>query len=153
MRKFLTVLCTFITVLCSAQAFEGTASWYGGKFHGRKTASGETFNKNAMTCAHKTLKFGTMLKVTNKKNGKSVIVKVNDRGPYVKGRIIDLSEASAKKIGIDGIGQVHIEIVSNNAVTKQSVGIYRHKKDTIKEYQVMMLPTSTDLPNGKHNIK
>lgn len=81
-------------------ASEGIASWYGKRFHGRKTASGERFNKNAMTCAHRTLPFGTMVRVTNVETGAQVMVRVNDRGPFVHKRIIDLSSAAAKLIGI-----------------------------------------------------
>lgn len=80
----------------SAQA--GMASWYGSKFHGRATASGERYNMNALTAAHKSLPFGTKVKVTNQKNGKSVVVIINDRGPFVKGRVIDLSKAAHDKI-------------------------------------------------------
>jgi len=89
---------------------EGIASWYGPGFHGRKTASGEIFNTYDFTAAHKTLPFHTYLKVTNLENGKSVIVKVNDRGPYVGARIIDLSKASRDAIGMDGLAKVRLEI-------------------------------------------
>jgi rare lipoprotein A len=87
------------------------ASWYGKKFNGRRTASGERFNMHAMTCAHRSYKFGTKLRVTNPDNNKSVVVTVNDRGPFVRGRDIDLSYAAAKKIGIirKGVGRVKIE--------------------------------------------
>lgn len=85
---------------------KGIASYYGGKFHGRKTASGETFDQNDMTCAHKTLPFGTKLEVTNPSNGKSVNVTVNDRGPYKKNRVLDLSKAAASKLGITGLAKV-----------------------------------------------
>lgn len=93
----------------------GKASWYGGRHHGGPTASGERFNKNAMTAAHRRYKFGTRVKVTNKKNGRSVVVRINDRGPYTKGRIIDLSEAAAKKLDmIDaGVVPVTVEVVKN----------------------------------------
>lgn len=89
------------------------ASWYGPGFHGRKTASGERFNKHAMTAAHKTLKFGTKLKVTNPKNGKSVIVRINDRGPFVGKRTLDLSEGAAIKLGVKsrGVANVCVTIV------------------------------------------
>jgi rare lipoprotein A len=92
---------------------KGIASWYGGKHHGGPTASGERFDKNALTAAHRTLKMGTRVKVTRKKNGRSVIVRINDRGPYSKGRIIDLSEAAARKLDMikDGIAQVTIEVL------------------------------------------
>jgi rare lipoprotein A len=87
------------------------ASWYGKKFNGRLTASGKRFDMYAMTCAHKTLKFGTKLRVTNPDNNKSVIVTVNDRGPFIRGRDLDLSYGAAKKIGIikKGVGRVKIE--------------------------------------------
>jgi len=88
----------------------GIASYYGEKFHGSRTASGELFNKWDHTCAHKRLPFGTKLEVTNLKNKKSVVVRVNDRGPFVKGRIIDLSYAAAKKIGMIGAGTVKVKI-------------------------------------------
>lgn len=86
----------------------GSASWYGPGFHGRTAASGEKFNQNAMTAAHKSLPFGTKVKVTNQKTGKSITVKINDRGPYHGGRIIDLSKAAASQLGIvqAGTGKV-----------------------------------------------
>ncbi|MBF9017844.1 MULTISPECIES: septal ring lytic transglycosylase RlpA family protein [unclassified Oceanispirochaeta] len=77
---------------------EGIASWYGGKFHGRLTANGETFNTHELTAAHKQLPFNTMVTVTNKTNGKSVQVRINDRGPFVDGRTIDLSYAAAVQL-------------------------------------------------------
>lgn len=90
---------------------QGLASFYGREFHGRKTANGETFDMEAMTAAHRTLPFGTMIRVTNLKNGQSVTVRINDRGPFVEGRLIDLSQGAAKKIGIDGVEQVRLEIL------------------------------------------
>ncbi|MGB7816960.1 MAG: septal ring lytic transglycosylase RlpA family protein [Methylotenera sp.] len=91
----------------------GLASYYGAKFHGKRTASGEIFNKNAMTAAHRSLPFGTQIKVTNLRNGKSVTVKVNDRGPHVRGRIVDLSLGAAKKIGLvhSGTARVRLEVL------------------------------------------
>lgn len=88
----------------------GGASYYGREWNGRKTSSGEVFNTDSFTCAHKTLPFGTLLKVTNKKNGKSVVVRVTDRGPFVKGRIIDLTLAAAKQIDMVKAGVVPVEI-------------------------------------------
>lgn len=93
------------------QAQTGTASWYGPGFHGRKTASGERFNTHALTAAHRTLKLGTKVKVTNLKNKKSVIVVINDRGPYARGRIIDLSNAAKNRIAMNGTTKVHLEII------------------------------------------
>ena len=86
----------------------GRASWYGPGFHGRRTASGETFNTNELTAAHRTLPFGTRVRVVNKKTGKSVVVRINDRGPYAHGRVIDLSRASAQAIGMLGVGSVDV---------------------------------------------
>jgi len=99
------------------QGLQGTASYYGGRFHGRKTASGERFNQNAMTAAHKTLPLGTKVRVTNLRNGETVEVKINDRGPYVKGRIIDLSKGAARKLDmlVSGTAKVRIEVVSKSA--------------------------------------
>lgn len=87
----------------------GVASWYGKRFNGRRTASGERFNKNELTCAHRWLPFGSLVRVTNTNNGESVIVRVNDRGPYIGRRIIDLSDAAARKIGMIGCATVVIE--------------------------------------------
>lgn len=152
MKKIIGLICTLLIYTSSfAQALEGKASWYGGRFHGRKTASGEIFNKNALTCAHKTFKFGTLIKVTNKKNGQTVIVKVNDRGPFVKGRIIDLSEAAAKEIGIQGVANVKIEIVKNTG--SNSVGVYRHKKDTTQNEYEFITHKSDTLTENKYKIE
>ncbi len=91
----------------------GKASFYANKFIGRKTASGDIFRQNAKTAAHKKLPFGTKVKVTNIKNGNSVVVTINDRGPFVKGRIIDLSRSAFKAInGLDaGVIKVRIEVI------------------------------------------
>jgi len=89
----------------------GYASWYGGKFQGKKTACGIIFDTYKNYAAHKTLPCGTIVKVKNLKNNKSVIVKIVDRGPFKEGRIIDLSYSSAKEIGIDGVGPVEIEVI------------------------------------------
>lgn len=86
----------------------GEASYYGPGFDGKKTASGETFDQDDYTCAHKTLPFGTKLKVVRKDNGKSVVVRVNDRGPYAGDRILDLSVAAGKKIGLDKVGHATV---------------------------------------------
>jgi rare lipoprotein A len=86
----------------------GKASWYGPGFHGRRTASGERFNTHAHTAAHRSLPFGTMVRVTSQRNGRSVVVRINDRGPFVRGRIIDLSKASALALGINALSSVTI---------------------------------------------
>jgi rare lipoprotein A len=90
---------------------EGQASWYGPGFHGRRTASGERFDTNAMTAAHRTLPFGSRVRVVNKRTGDSVVVRINDRGPYAKGRVIDLSRASAEALGISGVGMVELSVL------------------------------------------
>ena len=87
----------------------GKASWYGPGFHGKKTASGERFNQQALTAAHRSLPLGTRARVTNLKNGKVVLVKINDRGPYHGGRVIDLSRAAARHLALGGLSRVRIE--------------------------------------------
>ncbi|MEG2431211.1 MAG: septal ring lytic transglycosylase RlpA family protein [Acinetobacter sp.] len=88
----------------------GTASWYGRQFHGRKTASGETFDMNAMTAAHRSLPLNCYIRVTNRNNGKSVVVKVNDRGPFHGNRVVDLSYGAAKQLGITSAGTAKVSI-------------------------------------------
>jgi rare lipoprotein A len=90
----------------------GQASWYGLKFQGRKTATGETYDMNALTCAHPTLPLGSWVKVTNLRNRKSVVVRVNDRGPSFGSRIVDLSYAAARVVGLGGTGRVKLERVN-----------------------------------------
>lgn len=104
-------LCLSLAVLVATPAisYASTASWYGNQFHGRKTASGERFNQHAMTAAHRTLAFGTLVRVTHK--GKSVVVRINDRGPFIRGRTIDLSKGAARKIGCHGVCRVQIAVV------------------------------------------
>jgi len=91
----------------------GNGSWYGKKFQGKPTASGEPFNMYALTAAHRTLPFNTMIKVTNLQNSRSIVVRVNDRGPYSKSRIIDLSYLGAKKLGYlnKGVAKLKIEVL------------------------------------------
>ena len=91
---------------------QGTASWYGKKFHKRKTANSEIYNMHAMTAAHKTLPFGTMVEVRNLENNKTAIVRINDRGPFVRERIIDLSNAAARKIDMIGNGTAPVELIA-----------------------------------------
>jgi rare lipoprotein A (peptidoglycan hydrolase) len=98
-----------------ARVEEGVVSWYGGQFHERPTASGELFDATAMTMAHPTLPFGTQVKVTNLRNGRSVVVRVNDRGPFVGSRIADLSQAAAAEIGMmrRGLAKVRLEVLGS----------------------------------------
>ena len=88
----------------------GVASYYGRQFHGRRTANGESFDMNAMTAAHRTLPFGSLVKVTNPRSGQSVVVRINDRGPFTGGRTIDLSRAAAEQIGIVQRGHGTVEL-------------------------------------------
>jgi len=89
---------------------DGVASWYGHPYHGRKTSNGETFNMNDLTAAHKTLPFGVWVEVLNKKNNQKVVVRINDRGPFVDGRIIDISKAAANSINMIGMGIAPVKI-------------------------------------------
>lgn len=112
--KKLILLLTICTMMFSSFTYgqqRVKASYYADKFHGKKTASGEIYNKDSLTCAHKTYPFGTILKVKNLRNDKVAYVKVTDRGPHIKGRSIDLSYAAAKKIGAVGQGVFTVEVV------------------------------------------
>lgn len=100
------LLCAFSPALAET----GMASYYGPGFHGRKTASGERYNQNASTCAHKTRAFGTLLTVTHARTGRSITCRVTDRGPFIRGRIVDLSVASAKALGIYQAGVVRVTV-------------------------------------------
>ena len=93
----------------------GIASWYGKQFHGRKTANGERFDMDALTAAHPKLPFGSWVRVHNLVNGRSVEVRINDRGPYIKRRIIDLSRAAARALGVSGTHQVEISLLESQA--------------------------------------
>ncbi len=96
-----------------AKTLSGPASWYGGKFHGRRTANGERFDMNEMTAAHRSLPFGTRVRVTNERNGRSVVVRINDRGPFVGNRIIDLSRGAAAAVGMvrSGVAPVRVDVL------------------------------------------
>ena len=115
-----------------------TASYYGPKFNGRPTASGEIFDMYAMTCAHKKMPFGTKLRVTNPDNDKSVIVTVNDRGPFIRGRDLDLSFGSAKKIGLvtKGVGKVKIEHIGRDMRYVKGVPSSSHNVSGLLTIQV-----------------
>ena len=101
------------TAPAPVQTIHGAASWYGPGFHGRLTANGERFDQNEMTAAHKKLPFGTQVRVTNPANGRSVVVRINDRGPFIGERVIDLSRGAAERIGLlhRGVGTVKIEVL------------------------------------------
>lgn len=123
-------------VLSSSRGYKvrGMASWYGTKFHGRKTSSGEPYNMYAMTAAHRTLPLPTYARVTNLNNGKHVIVKINDRGPFHKDRVIDLSYVAAYKLGILGKGTTRVEV--------ESIDPRDHKNLRNKQKNVMALSTA-----------
>jgi len=125
-NRFDLFICLLLFVLSSNMALAqeyGVASYYSDAFHGRKTASGEMYNKNEMTAGHKKLKFGTVVKVTRLDNNSSVRVRINDRGPYISGRIIELSKKAASRLGIlnDGHAKVKIEIVGKGKVEEETV--------------------------------
>ena len=131
------ILCCVVSSL-NAQTLTGKASYYGGVFHGRKTASGKVYDMYKYTCAHKTLPFGTMLKITNKANGKTVTVEVTDRGPYVKGRIIDLSVAAAMDLDMmkAGVANVEAEIIKKEDNTvKSSARLILPEPELLKEFK------------------
>tara|TARA_R110000772_G_scaffold99174_3_gene198879 strand:- start:7937 stop:8290 length:354 start_codon:yes stop_codon:yes gene_type:complete len=116
MKTLMILVLTLLMGISQATAhgkMSGKASWYGPGFHGRTTANGERYNQNASTCAHKTLRFGTMVKILNLKNKKTATCRINDRGPYAGGRIIDVSKAIAKKLGMiaSGVARVAITII------------------------------------------
>ncbi len=100
--------------LATSKSFKerGIASWYGQDFHGKRTSSGEIYDMHAMTAAHKLLPLGTFVRVTNLQNSRVIEVRVNDRGPFVRGRVIDLSYAAAQKLGIVGPGTAHVEVIA-----------------------------------------
>jgi rare lipoprotein A len=97
------------------RAMVGEASWYGGKFHGRTTANGETYDMNQLTAAHRTLPFGSKVRVTNPATNESVVVRINDRGPYAGNRVIDLSRAAAKAVRLigPGVAPVKLEVLAS----------------------------------------
>ncbi len=112
---------------------KGKASWYGRWFHGRKTASGEKFDMNAMTAAHRTLPLASWVRVTNESNHKTVVVKINDRGPYVRGRVIDLSYAAAAALGMRGVGTQKVKI---EGLTQQEARAAREQSQSLADDSV-----------------
>src|SRR6185312_1900475 len=97
-------VCGVISTADAKPIQSGRASWYGPGFQGKRTANGERFNARALTAAHKSLPFGSRVRVTNTRAGRSVVVRINDRGPYAHGRVIDLSSAAAQAVGLSGVG-------------------------------------------------
>lgn len=107
---FLATLVTFATSIPTLAQTHGKASYYSNRIHGRRTSDGSRYHKDSLTCAHRTLPFGTLLKVTNKSNGKEVVVRVTDRGPYAHGRVVDLSMAAARELGMVGSGVASVSV-------------------------------------------
>lgn len=114
MNKIFISILLFLPVVTFTHDLTGHASWYGGKFIGRQTANGEIFDTNKLTAAHKTLPFNTVVEVKNNSNGKTVQVRINDRGPFIKGRIIDLSKKAASEIDMlkSGTADVTLKIIN-----------------------------------------
>lgn len=108
MKSLLIIALLWASLSAPAAAECGRASWYGPGFNGKKTASGARFNQAAMTAAHRSLPFGTRVKVTDQRTGKSVHVTINDRGPFIRGRIIDLSKEAARQLGMLGTGTARV---------------------------------------------
>lgn len=137
----------FISIICLSEPVfaqetgnieKGSATWYGSKYHGRRTTSGEIYNKNRMTAAHPSLPFGTKVKVTNLTNNKTVIVRITDRGPFGnKGHIIDLSEAAARKIGIFNAGYRNVTV---EKVSGEDLGA----TEVIANSKPVLAPVATD---------
>ena len=136
-------------VMQNARGFreQGLASWYGLKFHGRRTSSGEPYDMYAMTAAHKTLPLPTWVRVTNRENGKSVVVKVNDRGPFHEGRIIDLSYAAAAKLGVLAKGTAPVEIVA--LIPGETAPATRPTRDTASGPRFIQAGAFSSLVNAR----
>ena len=126
------------TVVSVGDEFKGNASWYGPAFHGKLTSNGETYNMYDMTAAHKTLPMNTIVKVTNLKNGRSAVVRVNDRGPFIATRIIDLSKTAASKINMIGTGTapVRIEILGFDSKNKKKILSKKELKESVQEMSI-----------------
>lgn len=137
----------------SVQADEvltGKASFYGNKFHGRKTSSGVPYHRDSLTCAHKTLPFGTLLKVRNLKNGREVVVKVTDRGPFVKGRIVDLSLAAARELDMLSSGVANVEATFMKRVTPTKKGEHTPKFRLIQPQKAQLKAPNMALSHPSH---
>ena len=144
----------------------GIASWYGEQFHGKQAANGELFDMQALTAAHRTLPLGSMVRVVNLTNGKHVRVRINDRGPYVNGRILDLSQAAAVKLGMvqNGLSVIQLEVVGDRrpdfvlaeeeAPSAQSALLSVHHLDplAIQAPQRIMLTVPSSSTGGRHRL-
>ncbi len=146
---------TWYKPLSHAENFRqrGLASWYGRKFHGRKTSSGEVYNMYAMTAAHKILPLGTLVKVRNLDNKKTIQVRINDRGPFIRGRIIDLSYTAAEKLGVVGPGTARVEVIALSSRQGKNSGSSRKKTrapvDYFKGHFTLQIGAFSDLDNAQ----
>lgn len=138
-RLFLILLLIFVascsTLRAGSVIEQGQASWYGPGFHGNRTANGEVYNQDALTAAHRTLPFNTLVQVTNLNNGQSVTVRINDRGPYARGRIIDLSREAARRIDMIEAGIAPVKLVlieSEKPLQTRGEGNIREEQFTIQ---------------------
>ncbi len=140
----LTAFCITMNAQAETVFQQGKASYYGKAHHGKKTASGKRFNMHAMTAAHRSLPFGTQLKVTSKDTGKSVIVTINDRGPYAGGRILDLSQEAARQLGMikQGVGVVTLEKMN---VKQDSV-----RRSSTERIEEPLLVATSNIPDDIH---
>lgn len=140
----LTAFCITMNAQAETVFQQGKASYYGKAHHGKKTASGKRFNMHAMTAAHRSLPFGTQLKVTSKDTGKSVIVTINDRGPYAGGRILDLSQEAARQLGMikQGVGVVTLEKIN---VKQDSV-----RRSSTERIEEPIMVVNSDIPDDVH---
>ncbi len=149
-KKYLISLCALLCLLpCTAQKQHGKASYYSKRATGARAASGQKIHHDSLTCAHRYYPFGTMLKVTNMSNNKSVVVKVIDRGPFGRGRIIDLSWAAAKEIGMiaQGVASVKVELMDNHPVP------YRPEDTPLPRIDFEMAESDYGLPAKWSNEK
>lgn len=114
MRKLIIGALLALAPLCAQASYTGEASWYGPGFYGNRTANGEVFRPGTMTAAHRYLPFGTRVRVTNLDNGRSTVVRINDRGPYYGGRIIDLAHGAAQRLGLtsSGVARVKLQVLN-----------------------------------------
>jgi rare lipoprotein A len=144
-------------VLASSKNYEeqGVASWYGSKFHAQRTSSGERYNMLAMTAAHKTLPLPTYVQVTNLKNGKKIIVKVNDRGPFEANRLIDLSYVAAKKLGMIGHGTTYVDVkaIDPTRYDKNNFDKPSYSQDFYLAHDNVEVHTKTSVSHTLHYAK
>lgn len=140
----------FLAIPAWAQTYHGEATYYSNKFHGRRTSSGKLYHKDSLTCAHRTLPFGTLLKVRNKKNGREVMVEVTDRGPFRKNTIVDLSREAARQLDMisAGVAKVEVSLAGFNEINIRSVEqpLLVEKKPFLPELKIY------DPISGKHYL-